>query len=222
MLNSYLTDTALFLNDPSNTFYSTSTLTTLINRARRWISVRSLQPRVMVTTLNTVANQETYALTLANAAVAAVSGVAAPYGIIGISTQQGNYYVALGRKDFPSFQADERILDGTLQNYPDKFATYNRGQLQVAYLFPVPAAIYSMWWDVACTPINLTADSTPEAIPLPWTEIVPLQAARLACITQQRWADAQGFAQEVDRMMNEASAAETPFMRPDWYPNDTR
>ncbi len=220
MLTSYLNDTSLLLNDPNNQFYSASTLTTLINRARRWISVRSLQPRVMVTTLSTVVNQETYALTLANAAVAAVSGVASPYGIIGISVKQGNYFIALGRKDFPSFQADERILDGTLQNYPYKFSTYNRGQLQVAYMFPVPAAVYPMWWDVACTPINLATDSDAEAIPLPWTEIVPFQAARLAVITQQRWADSQGFAQEVERMMNEASASEMPFMRPDWYPTE--
>jgi len=220
MLSSYLNDTALLLNDPQNQFYSVSTLTTLINRARRWISVRTLQPRVLVTTLTTTAQQETYALTLANTAVAAVSGVASPYGVIGISVQQGNYFIALGRKDFPSFQADERILDSTLQNYPDRFSTYNRGQLQVIYFFPVPAATYAMWWDIACTPINLALDSDPEAIPLPWTEIVPFQAARLATITQQRWADAQGFANEVDRMMMEATRAEMPFMRPDWYPSE--
>lgn len=220
MLASYLADTSLLLNDPNNQFYSTSTLTNLINRARRWISVRTLTPRVLVTTLNTSANQETYALTLANSAVSAVSGVASPYGIIGISVQQGNYFVALGRKDFPSFQADERILDGTLQNYPDRFATYNRGQLQTAYLFPVPAATYAMWWDIACTPINLAQDSDPEAIPLPWTEVVPFAASRLAVITQQRWADMGGFKQEVDAMFAEASTAEMPFMRPDWYPTD--
>lgn len=218
MLSSYLADTALLLNDPNNQYYSVTTLTTFINRARRWISVRSLQPRVLVTTLSTVANQETYALTLANSAVAAVAGVAAPYGIVGVSVQQGNYFIAIGRKDFPSFQADERILDGTLKNYPDKFTTYNRGQLQVIYFFPVPAAIYAMWWDIACTPINLTSDGDTEAIPLPWTEIIPFAAAQLACVTQQRWADAQGFKGTVDDMLNEATAAEMPFMRPDWYP----
>src|ERR1700690_2170281 len=218
MLNSYLTDTALLLNDPSNQFYSTTTLTTLINRARRWISVTSLQPRVLVSSLSTVAKQETYALTLANSAVAAVPGVAAPYGTIGIAVQQGNYFIALGRKDFPSFQADERILNQTLNNYPDRFSTYNRGQLQVAYMFPVPASINAMQWDIACTPINLFADTDVEALPLPWTEIVPFKAAQLAAITQQRWADAEGFGSQVETMMNEASAAEMPFMRGNWYP----
>jgi hypothetical protein len=218
MLNSYLTDTALLLNDPSNQFYSTTTLTTLINRARRWMSVLSLQPRVLVTTVSTVKNQETLALTLANSAVAASPGCASPYGTIGIAVQQGNYFIALGRKDFPSFQADDRILNQTLKNYPDRFATYNRGQLQVVYMFPVPADVYSVQWDIACTPINLVADTDVEAIPLPWTEIVPFQAARLAAITQQRWADAEGFRGEVESMMNEATAAEMPFMRGDWYP----
>ena len=218
MLNSYLSDTALFLNDPSNTYWTTANLTTFINRARRWLALRTLSCRVLVTTLSTVANQETYAITLANSAVLAVSGMSYPYGIIGISVEQGNYMVALGRKDFPSFQADDRILNGTLQNYPDRFSTYNRGSTQVAYMFPVPAAVYSMWWDVACIPINLAADTDPEAIPLPWTEIVPFLAARYANESIKRWSDASALDSEVSGMMNELSASEMPFMRGEWYP----
>jgi len=219
MLNSYLTDTALFLNDPSNLFYSQATLTNLINRSRRWLAMKTICVRVMVTSIDTAANQETYAISLANAACAAVPGVAFPCGVIGISVQQGNYYIALGRKDFPSFQADERILDGTLQNYPDKFSSFNRGSALVAYMFPVPAAQYQSWWDLVCMPINLAADADPEAIPAPWTEIVPWEAARLALITQARWADATELEDEIAKMLAEASTAEMPFMRPDWYPN---
>lgn len=222
MLDSYLSDTALLLNDPSNQFYSTGTLTTLINRARRWLALQTLSVRVLVTTLQTVGNQETYPITLANTAVAATSGVSYPYGILGISVQQGNYYPALGRKSFSQFQAEERILDRTLQNYPDRFATYGRGSGQVAYMFPVPAAVYSMWWDLSCIPIDLSLDTDPEALPEPWTEIVPFLAARYAVITQQRWNDAQGFAQEAERMANEASQSELPFMIETWYPTAGR
>lgn len=218
MLNSYLSDTALLLNDPGNLFYSQATLTTLINRARRWLAIRTGYPRVLVTTLNTTQNVEKYAITLANSAVSAVSGVAAPFGFWGISVAQTTYMVALGRKDFPSFQADERILNNTLQNYPDKFATYGRGSQCVAYMFPVPSGTYAMWWDLACTPINLATDSDPEAIPLPWTEIIPFKAVSIAYFTQQRWSDSDEADDEVDRMLAEASAAETPFMQPDWYP----
>lgn len=217
MLNSYLSDTALLLNDPTNTFYTTSFLTTMINRSRRWLALQTLSVRVMSVTLATVVNQETYPITLANSEVANVSGVSYPFGIIGISVQQGNYFVALGRKDFPSFQADERILDGTLQNYPVLFSTYNRGTTQVAYLFPVPAAAYAMWWDLACIPINLAQDTDPEAIPLPWTEIVPFKAAQLACMTQKRWADAGAFGEQIETMFGEVTQSEMPFMRPDWY-----
>lgn len=219
MLTSYVNDTSLLVNDPNNQFYSTATITTFINRARRWMSVRSLQPRVLVTTLSTTLGQETYALTLANSAVAAVSGVASPYGIIGISCSWGSTYMqALGRKDFPSFNADDRILNGTLQNYPCKFSTYNRGQLQVAYLFPVPNSALAMWWDIACTPINLSLDTDPEAIPLPWTEIVPFKAAAYIMEKEKRWADMDAFDEQVDIMLGEASRAEMPFMRSDWYP----
>lgn len=219
MLNSYITDTANLLNDPSNQYYSTSLLTSLINKARLWLSVRSLQPRALITTLSTVANQETYSLSLANTAVAALPGYFQPYGIVGISCSWGSTYMqALGRKDFPSFNADDRILNGTFQNYPVKFATYNRGQLQVAYLFPIPNSVLPMWWDIACTPINLALDTDPEAIPLPWTNVVPFKAAALAYRTNRKWAAADAMEEDVDILLGEASRAETPFMRPDWYP----
>lgn len=220
MLTSYISDTSLLLNDPSNQFYSANTLTTLINRARRWMAIRSLQPRVLVTTLSTVAGQETYPITLATNSVQQVRGVETPYGIIGISTNQGNYMVALGRKDFPSFQADDRILNGTFENWPIRFATYNRGLAQVAYLFPIPPQALPMWWDIACIPVNLESDSDPEALPPPWQDIVPFLAARYAFITQQRWQDAEGMRNEADAMFLEASRAEMPFMRPDWYPQE--
>ncbi len=218
MLNSYLTDTALFLNDPSNTFWTTSQLTTFINRARRWLALKSFSVRALVTTLSTVANQETYAISLANSAVSGLAGYSYPYGFVGISVEQGNYMIALGRKDFPSFTADDRILNGTLQNYPVKFSTYGRGSTQVAYMFPVPAAVYSMWWDLACVPVDLTSDTTAEALPEPWTEIVPFLAAMYANESVKRWVDAQALDTIATNMMNEASKSETIFMRPEWYP----
>lgn len=217
MLNQYLTDTALFLNDPDNLFYSQPTLTNYVNRARRWLSIQTMCIRALVTTVATVANQETYPISLANTAVAAVSGVAAPYSILAVAVQEGNYFPAMGRMDFPTFQTERRILNNTAQNYPDKFSTYNRGSTQVLYLSLVPAAVSAMIWDVGCTPINLATDADPEAIPLPWTDIVAFKAAEIAVRTQQRWTDADIMRDEVDRMMNEASVAELPFMVPEQY-----
>lgn len=221
MLNSYLSDTALLLNDPSNTFYTTTTLTTLINRARRWLALRTLSVRALVTTLQTTNGQETYAITLANSAVSGLAGFSYPYGIMGISVAIGagnnNYMLALGRKDFPSFNADDRLMNGTYVNNPVKFSTYGRGSTQVAYLFPVPSGTYNMWWDLACIPINLSSDTDTEAIPEPWTEIVPFIAAGYALATQQRWTDAQAMDTLSTNMMNEATKSETPFVRPSWY-----
>lgn len=221
MLNSYLSDTALLLNDPSNTFWTPTNLTTFINRARRWLSLKTLSVRTVVTTLQTAANQETYALSLANTAVSSLAGFSYPYGIMNISVAIGagnsNYMPTLGRKDFPSFTADDRLLNGTFVDFPLKFATLGRGSTQIAYMFPVPSGVYNMWWDLACIPINLTSDTDTEAIPEPWTEIVPFLAAMYALVSQQRWTDAQGMDTTTTNMMNEASKSELPFMRPDWY-----
>lgn len=218
MLDSYLQDTALALNDPSNTFYSTATLTTHINRARRWIAMRSLSVRVLVSPINTVASQETYALSLATSAVQAVPGVSQPYGLVGISSAQGNYKPALGRSDFPTFQAEARIMDGTFENYPWKFAQYGRGSLATLYLFPIPASVYAMDWDCVCEPIELASDTDPEAIPFPWTDIVPFAAAAIAYRTQQRWQDAAAEDAYAESLFMQASRAEMPFGIPEWYP----
>ena len=219
MLASYLSDTALLLNDPSNQFWSQSTLTTIINRARRWISVRCFFPQVLVTGLQTVGQQEAYPLSLADSTVTSTPGVASSYGLLMISSQQANYFPALGRDDFASYLADWKILNGTLQNYPYKFSTFGRGSKAVVYLGPVPAAAYEMWWLMQCLPINLSADTDVEAIPVPWTDIVPWKAAAIANATQQRWTDMQALDGAADTLMMEASRAEMPFVRPTWYPN---
>lgn len=222
MLAAYLSDTALYLDDPSNQFYSQSTLTTHINRARRWIAARSLCVSVLVSSIDTVQNQETYALSLATSAVQAVAGVQAPFGLIGVSSSQGNYKPALGKDDFPWFQAQRRIMDGTFENYPWKFAVLGRGSLATIYLFPVPASAQPMDWITVCEPINLASDSDPEAIPYPWQDIVPFDAARLAYISQRRYADAAAMKQTVDQMMVEASRAEAPISISEYYGGQPR
>lgn len=217
MLTSYQSDTALLLNDPSNQFWSTSTLTTLINRARREIAYRTLCIQVLASPVNTVASQETYALSLANSLVTNTAGVSQAYGVIAISSSQGNYKPALGRIDFPGFQASQRIMAGTFQNYPWIFAQLGRGANATIYLFPIPAGVYAMDWITTCEPINLGVDTDPEAIPYPWTEIVPFKAAALAYVTQQRWTDAAEMDEITDKMLADLPRAEVPFMQPDWY-----
>lgn len=222
MLASYLSDTALYLNDPSNQFYSTSTLTTHVNRARRWIAARSLCIQVLVSSIDTTQATETYALSLATSAVQGTAGVQAPFGIIGISSSQGNYKPALGEDDFPWFQAQRRIMDGTFQNFPWKFGRLGRGAGSVFYLFPVPASTEPMDWITLCQPINLATDSDPEAIPYPWQDIVAFDAARLAYISQRRWNDAAAMKATVDAMMLEASRAERPISIPEYYGGEPR
>lgn len=217
MLTSYEQDTARLLGDPNQLFWTDALLDPLINMARRWMAVRTFCCRALITSLSTTGGQETYSLSLADAAVAALPGFLAPYGLLGISSQQANYFPALGRSDFPTLQADWRILNGTFQNYPSYFSTFGRGSGATVYLSPVPAAAYQMWWDLACRPVDLTDDTTPEAIPEPWQEIVPFESARRAAISQRRWEDVGALADECEHMYAEASRAEIPFLRPEWY-----
>lgn len=222
MLATYLSDTALYLDDPSNQFYSQATLTTHINRARREIAFRSLCIQVLVSSINTAVGQETYALSLATSAVQATAGVQAPFGLIGVSSSQGNYKPALGKDDFPWFQAQRRIMDATFQNFPWKFAILGRGSLATLYLFPVPASIEPMDWITVCEPIALASDADPEAIPYPWQDIVAFNAVRYAYLSQRRWADAQAAKATVDDMLLQASRAEAPISIPEYYGGEPR
>lgn len=131
--------------------------------------------------------------------------------------QQGTYKPMLTQKPWSEFQAYLRIYSNTQQNYPTYWAQLGQGVNGSIYLFPWPAQPLQLDIQCAVTPVALVNDTTPEAIPYPWTDAVPYYAAYLAYMNSSRAEDAERLYQLYTIFMKRARAySEAPFM-PDWY-----
>ena len=80
--------------------------------------------------------------------------------------------------------------------------------------------MYQLNCDCVCYPILLADDTTPEAIPYPWTEAIKYYAAMLAYRDAQRSDDAEKMNKEYTATMTEARAISEPAFVPDYYQSD--
>jgi hypothetical protein len=194
-LTAYLTATQRLLHDTSGTRYPTIDLTAYINTARSQLALEGECVRVLYgadysTTNNTVTNQETYNLPTTVATnygikdVISVRSVSVNYG-----GQQGSNQYMLSQMDFTGLQAFYRFYGPNLVGNPAVWAFYQNK----IYLRPIPSQVYPMQWDTMCSVIDLVDNTTPEAIPYPFTDCVPYYAAYMAYLNSQREADAKAM-----------------------------
>lgn len=166
------------------------------------------------TQIQTVANQEIYALPTA---VAVPQGIQNVIGIRSIAvnfggTQGSNQYM-LETCDFSELQAYYRFYGPNLVGNPAKWARYNNN----VYLRPIPSQAYPMQWDTVCTVIDLVDDSTVEAIPQLFTYAVPYYAAYLALMNGQRAQDADAMYKLYDQFSMRARKFYQRTMTPSLY-----
>jgi hypothetical protein len=74
---------------------------------------------------------------------------------------------------------------------PEVWSQYGDGESGTLYFDPLPDDTYTINADCACVPVDLTDDTTAEAIPAPWTIAVPYYAAYLALLATQTGAKMQ-------------------------------
>lgn len=135
-------------------------------------------------------------------------------------SQSGTFKPMLTPVIWSEYQAYLRIYQNTQQNYPVYWSQYGQGVAGNIYLFPIPAQPLQMDVDVCATVVDLTSDSTPEAIPYPWTDAVPYYAAYLAYENSSRKEDADRMFKMYTMFMKRGRAfSETPFT-PNYYPPD--
>jgi hypothetical protein len=153
-------------------------------------------------------------------ALCASTGINGIIGVKSISLNWGgsggsNAYM-LDYWDWSSFQAYLRFYGQVgLQGNP---AVWTRYQNNI-YIRPVPTTGYPMQWDAICNVIPLTTDSTPEAIPYPFTDAVQYYAAYLALLGAQRPADAMGMKAQYTEYLARARAFWQRTIIPTMYPN---
>lgn len=82
---------------------------------------------------------------------------------------------------FSKFQAKYNpYTRGTFLYAPIIACQFGQGDQGTFQLSPVPNQVYPLELDCLGLPVDLIDDSTPEAIPYPWTDAVPFYAAWLA------------------------------------------
>lgn len=178
-------------------------------------AVAALSPYV-----STSLNQELYTFSSLNTFVQQTPGVASIQGILSIAVMQGApgaYKPVLFNWPWGALQAYCRSYSALVTNYPDRWAQYGQGVSGSFYLYPIPSGQYPMDVDCYCLPVNLASDTTPEAIPYPWTDAVPYYAAYLALLNSQRKEDAMAMLNDYKQKIAEGGGFSRPMVIPSYY-----
>ena len=101
---------------------------------------------------------------------------------------------------------------------PVRAAQQGQGSSGTLFFNPIPNVAGTVSLDVVCLPDGLVDDTTPESIPLLWTDAVPFYAAWLALLSLQRPLDAEQMMQRYDRLVRRGRQTATPSELPDNLP----
>jgi hypothetical protein len=225
LLTAYITQTQRLLQNPGapTSLYSTTDITDYINYARGQLAGEAECVRT-IGTISTVIGQTSYSFSSVNIGTPSVTGID---GILNIPTIQ--YAVASGQKwinprPWPWFQL--YVLNNPVpQNgSPVVWSRFGQGaspgdtgpaQGGTFYINP-PDSVYTLNCDCICYPILLADDTTPEAIPYPWTDCVPFFAAYWAYLSSQtgaRQADAERMYNHYETFLERARKQTNPSVQ---------
>jgi hypothetical protein len=187
-LNQYISDTQLLMHDSNGVFASQASYITWINDARSWTAGKTMCVRQLYV-YPTVTNQEVYPMptsTMIN-----VAGVGGALGVLSIAVPWGGTLKpVMERFPWTKFQAQCRVYSGTTVGNPCVWAKFNDASYGSVYMYPIPQQAYNAEWDIWCDVLPLSTDTSPEAIPSPFTGAIKYYAAHLAMLNAQRPEDA--------------------------------
>lgn len=196
-LNAYITQTQLLLNDPNGQEYSTTNLTTFINLARVQIGV-SVECLRYNAALATVTGTAFYPLTTLTGTGTGVAGAFRLENEASLAYSGGALF--LENRPWPwAFRYWYSRSIAPAQGRPTSWSVQQPGPLGSIFLYPTPDIQYTVNFDAVGYPVTLTSDSTPEALPITWTDSVPYFAAYLAYLNAQRESDALAMMQLFER-----------------------
>lgn len=182
MLTAYETAVQQLIQLVPSGLIPTPTLDTYINTARMQLAADAECVRAPAD-VAFIANQQSYPISAM--VPAAVPGIASSFTIrTGVVAGQ-----PLEIRTWEWFAAYYLLRDGS--GIPVRMAQQGQGSNATLWFSPTPNGPVGNFFDVACLPIALVDDGTPEAIPALWTDAVPFYAAWLAFMQMQRQAEAQ-------------------------------
>jgi hypothetical protein len=170
----------------------------------------------VINCLNTVNGQEVYTFVAANALAALTSGVGKILFVQSVAVSWGALKPTLDQWIWNDLQALVRSYP-VVSGQPAIWAQYAQGEIGSVYLRPVPTNSLPMDWDCICTPIDLVDDTTPEAIPYPWTDAVPYFSAYLALMNARRPEEAKNVYGIFEQTMRRSREQSEPTFIPSYY-----
>ncbi len=132
-------------------------------------------------------------------------GVGEVFWVNSVSVIFSAYRYSFMCYSFSTYQAMIRNYPLAYQYVPSVFAQLGRGTKGSLYCYPVASQPYQLELDCYCLPSDLTDDQSEEAIPSPWTDIVPYFATHLAYLELQNLNAAQYYLGLHDQMMGKYS-----------------
>ena len=126
-------------------------------------------------------------------------GVGAVFWIQSVGVIYANWRYVPQYCSFTKYQAKIRTYTTASYQYvPAFFSQYGRGTQGNFYFYPPPSQTYPVEYDCLCLPIDLVDDTTPEALPSPWTDAVKWMAAALCYADIQNMNRAREYFQLYD------------------------
>lgn len=132
----------------------------------------------------TALNQEVYPFS--NVDLSVFPGVGAIYLVKSVSIIYANYRYSLPVYSFSTYQARIRQYPYQYTYVPTLGSQFGQGTSGSFYLYPIASQPYQMEWDCFCLPQDMRDNQSVEALPDPWTDLVPYFAAHLALLEMQQ------------------------------------
>lgn len=128
-------------------------------------------------------------------------GVQSIYYIRSLSVIYSNYRYTLPVYSFTTYQSMIRNFPNQFLYVPTFAAQFGQGTDLSFYAYPLPSQQYQWEFDALCLPSDLIDDQSVEAIPDPWTDVVPYMAAHLAMLELQNGNQARMYLDLYEKMM---------------------
>lgn len=121
-----------------------------------------------------------------------------------------NYRYTLPMYDFSTYQGFIRQYPRSYYYVPTMGSQFGQGAAGSLYLYPIASQAYQMEWDCTFLPADLNSNLDAEAIPLPWTDAVPMLAAWYAFAELQNYNAAAYHLSIYEKFLSRFSFAARP------------
>lgn len=155
----------------------------------------------------TVTNQEVYQF---SAFANPKPGYGPIIAVRSVAIIYANYRYVILKYSWTTYQAMIRQYPRQYYYVPTMCAQLGQGASGSLFLYPIASQPYQMEWDCTFLPADLNSNLDAEAIPLPWTDAVPMLAAAYAFMELQNLNAANYYIQLYEKFLNRFSVAARP------------